>query len=219
MKKVSLICTFHDERGRANVSELQAILERIRPDVIFLESPPEFHQHQFDIGKPYNLESSAVLRYLETHPVKPVPVDLPTPDESFFRNAEKFFNEVESSSYEYCRLIDQNKERIISEGFAYLNSEPHCKHQADIHKEILKTIERKSSKWMSDVYESWQYAMEVRDVQMLANIESYCRNNEFTRAAFPIGAAHKASIVTKSSKKHPLQTAVILWDYSGNWYE
>src|SRR5947208_862674 len=39
MNSVSLVGTVHDEFGRANVSELRAILERIRPEVIFLEVP------------------------------------------------------------------------------------------------------------------------------------------------------------------------------------
>jgi hypothetical protein len=38
MNCVSLICTVH-ELGLANVSELRAILDRIQPEVIFLEVP------------------------------------------------------------------------------------------------------------------------------------------------------------------------------------
>jgi hypothetical protein len=37
MARVSLVCTVHGETGHTNVSELRAILERIQPDVIFLE--------------------------------------------------------------------------------------------------------------------------------------------------------------------------------------
>jgi hypothetical protein len=41
MNCVSLISTVHEEMALANVSELCAILERIQPEVIFLEVPPE----------------------------------------------------------------------------------------------------------------------------------------------------------------------------------
>lgn len=215
MKTISLICTFHDERGRANVSELHAILERIRPDVIFLEIPFESDQGQVDIGKINNLESVAVQRYLKTRSVMLVPVDMPTPDESFFRDTENLFNEIEHFSYEYCYLVDQNRNRIVSEGFAYLNSESHCIYQVDVHKEVLRTLEKKSNKRLGEVYESWRHTMEIREVDMLSNIESYCGNNEFTRAVFLVGAAHRASIVAKLSNR----PTGIQWDYSGNWYE
>lgn len=219
MRTVSLICTFHEERGRVSVSELHAILERIRPDVIFLEVPSDSVQDKFFIEKLNSLESNAVLRYREGHSVELVSVDLSTPDRFFFRNAEEFFNEIEKSSYEYRRLIDENKKIIMSEGFAYLNGELHCKLQAELDKAILETIEKKSSKWMAEMYAAWRHTMEVRDVEMLANIENYCRNNEFTRAAFLVGAAHRASIIAKSSKQHLSQSTEIKWDYSGNWYE
>ena len=54
MKCVSLVCTVHDEMWLANVSELRAILERIQPEVIFLEVPPADFE---------NLESNAVRQY------------------------------------------------------------------------------------------------------------------------------------------------------------
>jgi hypothetical protein len=41
MTRISLIGTVHGESGRANVSALVAILERIRPEVIFLELPTD----------------------------------------------------------------------------------------------------------------------------------------------------------------------------------
>ena len=40
MNRVALVRTVHDEVGQANVLELHAILERIQPEVVFLEVPP-----------------------------------------------------------------------------------------------------------------------------------------------------------------------------------
>jgi hypothetical protein len=40
MRRVSVVFTEHAESGLANASGLLAILERIRPEVIFLECPP-----------------------------------------------------------------------------------------------------------------------------------------------------------------------------------
>ena len=79
MNSVSLVGTVHDELGRANVSELRAILERIRPEVIFLEVPLAAFDDYYVICSRGNLESIAVRRYRDSHQVKLVPVDRPTP--------------------------------------------------------------------------------------------------------------------------------------------
>ena len=39
-KTITLVCTVHNENGAANASNLFRLLERICPEVIFLEVPP-----------------------------------------------------------------------------------------------------------------------------------------------------------------------------------
>jgi transposase len=58
-----LVCTVHQETGRATVAELHAILEHIRPEVIFLEAPPEAFDDFYQNGSQENLESTAVRQY------------------------------------------------------------------------------------------------------------------------------------------------------------
>src|SRR2546430_9893774 len=83
MKRVSVVFTEHEETGLANTSGLLAILERIKPEVIFLECPPAAFVDYLN-GTHAKLEPTAVNRYREIHPVDLIPVDLPTPDEDFF---------------------------------------------------------------------------------------------------------------------------------------
>ena len=66
MNCVSLVCTVHEEMGLANVSALRAILERIQPEVIFLEVPPEAFDDFYKICRRENLESKAVRQYRDT---------------------------------------------------------------------------------------------------------------------------------------------------------
>ena len=61
MKRVSVVGTRHEEKGRGNSSDLLAILERIKPEVIFLECPPAAFDAYFN-GDPGNLEAIAVSR-------------------------------------------------------------------------------------------------------------------------------------------------------------
>jgi len=123
MNCVSLVCTVHEEQGLANVSELHAILARIRPEVIFVEVPPAAFDDYYEIFNRENLESNAVRKYRESHHVELVPVDLPTPGEDFFGNNQYFFKRIEEESNEYCRLMDRNSTYVSVYGFAYLNSE------------------------------------------------------------------------------------------------
>lgn len=66
MNCVSLVGTVHDELGRVNASELCAILERIRPEVIFLEVPLAAFDDYYVMCRRSNLESIAVRRYRES---------------------------------------------------------------------------------------------------------------------------------------------------------
>ena len=70
MQRISLVGTVHDETGLANVPELMGILERIRPEVIFLEIPSETFDDFVD-GRRWNLESSARGRQAATDVVVP----------------------------------------------------------------------------------------------------------------------------------------------------
>lgn len=215
MKIISLICTFHDERGRISVSKLHRILEHIQSEVVFLEAPTEWRGSSRLLERKNSLESSAVSQYASGRSVELVPVDLPTPEGSFFKKARDFFEVIERNSIQYCCLIDHNKERMINEGFSYLNSESNNKHYSDLHIEILATIENIRSKWISDFYKEWLHVEEQRDIEMLSNIESYCRDNEFSRAVFLVGAAHRNSIISKSSRWELSESAEVQWDYLG----
>jgi hypothetical protein len=63
MTRVSVVCTVHEETGYANVLELRAILERIQPEVIFLEVPPPAFDDYYENCSQQNLESMAVRQY------------------------------------------------------------------------------------------------------------------------------------------------------------
>jgi hypothetical protein len=88
MNSVSLVCTVHENAGLANASVLLSILERIQPEVVFVELPPEAFEDFYGSCSQYNLESMAVRQYREGRRVKPVAVDLPRPSGNFASNIE-----------------------------------------------------------------------------------------------------------------------------------
>jgi hypothetical protein len=214
MKRVSVVFTVHEEKGLASISGLLAILERIRPEVIFLEIPAAAFDDHFN-GSRRNLESTAVARYRDTHPVVLIPVDLPTPDEDFFANSRDLHNRIERTSPEYCRLVDWHSHYVSARGFAYLNSE-HCSDLfSQVHEAILAAIETLADHRLAEHYDSWIRADEVRERAMMNSIENHCREASFSRAAFLVGAAHRRSIIDLSRREPAAASSTIEWDFTG----
>src|SRR3989475_6755392 len=140
MKRVSVVGTVHEEKGRANASGLVGILERIKPEVIYLEIPSATFDDHFNGNR--NLESTAVSRYRENHRVDLIPVDLPTPDEDFFTKYRDLNRRIERTSRDYRRLVDRHSQNVTAHGFAYLNSKDCSDLFSQLHEAMLAAIEK-----------------------------------------------------------------------------
>jgi hypothetical protein len=201
MSCVSLVCTVHEEKGLATVLELRSILERIRPEVIFTEIPPAAFDDFFRNFSRTNLESQAVRQFQENHLADIVPVDLATPDEAFFRNAQILFEWIERRSQGYRRLIDSHSANISAYGFAYLNSEDCSKLWSAVYEEMLSTINHIGDIKHLELYRLWRETIARRDSGMMDNILQYCRSKPFDRGVFLIGAAHRQSVIDKAREQ------------------
>ena len=205
MKRVSVVGTVHEEKGRANTSALLAILERIKPEAIFLEIPPASFDDQFNANAG-NLESTAVSRYRENHLVDLIPVDLPTPDAAFFARHQDLIRRIERTSPDFCRLVDWHSQNVSAYGFAYLNSNDCSDLFSQIHEATLAAIEKDvDHRLLGEVYDLWIRTNQLRNQEMTKNIESHCRHASFSSAAFLVGAAHRRSIIDLT----------IQWDFTG----
>jgi len=216
MKTISLVCTVHAEKGLANVVELRAILERLRPEVIFLEVPPDAFDCYYGACTRENLESKAVQQHRENNQVELVPIDLSPPGEDFFRDNQYLFERIEEKSYEYRRLVDRNSIYVRDYGFAYLNSEYCCKHWSDLDAEILTTIRTIDEPRLAELYELWKQTIELRDEEMLKNVRQYCGDNSFEKGVFLVGSAHRQAIIDKSKARPGDEQTTMQWDFLGN---
>jgi hypothetical protein len=215
MKRVSVVGTVHEEKGAASVSLLLAILERIKPEVIFLEIPPAAFD-DFLTGTRSNLESTAASRYRENYRVDLIPVDLPTPEDEFWSNTGALFSTIKRTSPEYRQLIDWDSRYVSEHGFAYLNSERCSELWSHIYGAIRTAIERLPDRSrLGDFYDSWIRTNERRDRAMMQNIENHCRQGSFNSAAFLVGAAHRRSIVNLSRSEPGSASSTIQWDFAG----
>jgi len=214
MKCISLVCTVHEENGLANVSGLYAILERIRPEVIFIEAPPDALDQFLAACTNNKLESASVRLYRENNIVELVPVDLPTPNSRFFSDYRYLQERIEGKNPDSRRLIMWNKNYIRDYGFSYLNSE-HCnKMWAEIHADERAIIGEIKDQKLTEIYEIWNKTIELRDNEMMKNILKYCGENTFERGAFLIGAAHRQSIIEKSKEWSEKYPNIIQWDFT-----
>lgn len=213
--RISLIGTYHEERGAVTVLALCEILERIEPEVVFAEIPPTY-LHAWRDGSHGTLESIAVARYAETHSVDVVPVDLPKPEDSFFRDYEEVSRAIERTSPEFRRLVDLNTDRTRRDGFIYLNSSACIQAWVDIYREELETIKYIRNPRLSDIYAQVRDMTERRDLEMLRNICAYGASTVRTCGAFLIGAAHRKSLIDKVRAAGETAAPRIEWDLSGS---
>ena len=209
--RVSLIGTYHKERGAVTVAALLAILERVQPEVVFAEIPPT-HIDAWRDASHGTLESIAVARYAAAHSIDVVPVDLPKPEESFFRDYEEVSRAIERTSPGFRRLMDLNTERTLLGGFAYLNSDQCIQAWTDIYREELETIEYIGDQRFRDIYDQVRDTMERRDREMLRNIREYGAHTARTRGAFLVGAAHRRSLIEKARVADETASSRIEWD-------
>ena len=214
MKRVSLVGTVHQEMGLANVSELQAILERIRPEVIFLEIPFAALDDFLD-GRRWNLESSAAGRYRDLHHVELVPVDLPTPEEDFFRSIRYLNETVKRTSAVCSRLFYRDSRDVSTHGVVYLNSERCSKLWSDLYEAMLATIEELGDPGLLEIYETFRHTNELRDKAMLKRVEAYSTQNHFDKGVLLVGAAHRRSIIDKSRMGCGDRMPTVQWDFDG----
>jgi hypothetical protein len=214
MTRVSLVCTVHEDVGLANASALAAILERIQPEVIFLEVPPADFDYYYQNSN--RIELKAVRLYRESHRAKPVPVDLQIQSGDFSDDDTRYlFRRVEAENREYCRLVDLNSASKRDRGFPYLNSEQSSELWSDIYRAIESSIKRMGDARLIGIYKSWVEINDRRENTMLENILKYCGENTFEKGVFLVGAAHRQPIIEKSREPIVGDSTRIQWDFDG----
>lgn len=211
MTRISLIGTVHQESGHANVSALVAILERIRPEVIFLELPANEFADEYHPAHGH-LEPTAIRHYRANPHVTVEPVDLPRPEDDFFRDHDELVRQIERRNHQFCSLMDIHSQNVRADGFTYLNSADCAKFWSDLHYEILEIIPRLiiDQQRFKKHYREWRQTHESRETAMLENIYAYCELQPVDTGIFLVGAAHRQPIIDKIGAH---SRATIQWDF------
>lgn len=202
------------EEGPCNVSTLHRILERVQPEVIFLEIPP-FCFDQFFMDKTRsNLEANAVNSYLKMHRAAPVPVDVMEASSELIAEHQHLRREIRARSPEYCQLMHADSNFIARHGFAYLNSKYCVELWSNVDASIEEALERIGDTNLLRGYKNWKDVHEYREQQMLENIQHYCEKHPVSRGVFLLGAAHRRSIMEKAVNLSYGRSIAIDWNFS-----
>lgn len=204
MKTITLISTVHKEMGRCNADELCEILEGITPDVIFVEALDETYSHYekslVSFGVYHKkLEIKAIQKYSKTT-AKYVPVL----DRELSQPFYKKYNVV-CENEELQRLIDNLNSLAAEYGFSFLNSA----ESITLHDEMRQL--ESSLLNSNELDQAANEAIDAYENSMLERIYSYCRENEFNRAVFMCGSAHRKSIIKKLERFKAQETGDVSW--------
>jgi len=210
MHHITFISTVHKENGKCNSDELCEIIEKISPDVIFLEALEntysDYDEMRFSsFGVFHNkLEIRAIQKYSFNASFKYIPVLDNEPSDSF----DKKYDMV-CKKRELQKLIDNLKSLTAEHGFEFLNSVDSIKLHEEmrmLEKRILNGNE--IDKVANDDIDSYENSM-------IRNIYSYCNTNKFNKAIFMCGVAHRKSIIEKIEEFKAQEEIDLNWTIFG----
>jgi hypothetical protein len=189
------------------------MIEIINPEVIFEEIPPTYFDLYYKAKTEINLETQTINMYLENHSIQHVPVDYYDVQKSLFENIRKVLEKVERGSRKYCQLVDDNKSLTGRYGFQYLNSDESENIHSELSVEIRETLKKIKDCGLMEIWNTWEDVEQKREVEMINNIYSFSKNNEFKTGLFLIGAAHRRSIISKIENRMSNESGLVNWNY------
>ncbi len=211
MKIITFISTVHIEQGKCNADELCAILERLRPEVVFLEALAstysDYQKLLFSSFRVYHqkLELSAIQKYTHTSPIKYVPVL----DQGLSELFEKKYNMISKSVQHQSTFFEYNLQ-VQLQGFEFLNSKESTELQGQLR--AFEEFFLNDDELINAVNED----LNNYENSMMQNIYSWCENNQFDRAIFMCGVAHRQSIINKIESYSSNKELNINWEIYGD---
>lgn len=211
MHNITFISTIHKEIGKCNAAELHKIIEKINPEVIFLEALDEtysnYENYLFSSFGVFHkkLEISAIQKYCLNNSFEYIPVLDNELSDAFKRKYE-----LVCENREWQKLIDSFNSLAEEYGFAFLNSIESIKLQEEMR--VLESLLLSSG----EINKAANEAIDAYENSMIRNIYLYCKNNHFNSAIYMCGAAHRKSIIEKIEKFNAQEYIKLNWIVFGN---
>jgi hypothetical protein len=205
---ITLISTVHKEIGKCNSEELCKIIEKLNPDVIFLEafgnSYSEYHMlllSQFGIYQD-RLEIKALQIYSQNHNFLYLPVlDIELSDEFETKL------EIVSNNNDYRNIWDNYTSLEAEMGFQFLNSKEQIIYQEQMRELELRIIDN------NVLHQKVNHNIDSYEHSMLRNIYLFCKDNSFRTGIFMCGAGHRKTIKQKIKEYETKEELKINWTF------
>lgn len=211
MKHIVFISTIHKETGKCNADELFLIIEKIRPEVIFVEATKDtYTKYEKSIFETFKVphkksEIKAIQKYSITNLFKYIPVLDHEAPKSFIDKFDALSQNIDiSNMYNYFHNL------ICENGYEYLNSK-----EADMMREKIVEFEKLHFTDMH-INKAFDEGNDKYENNMLSNIFAYCNSNQFETAIFMCGDGHRKSIIEKVQKKILEEGIDLKWQNYGN---
>ena len=195
MNNIIFISTMHQENGNCNADELCIILQQVNPQVIFLEALDNTYTDYDKLGYTSfgvyhkKLEIAAIQKYDIHSSFDYIPV-LDNGLSELFEQKYKYV--CENSQLQL--MINEHNKLASTQGFEFLNS-----GTSMVLHEKMRTLEIQilnNPELNCGVSED----IDEYENSMMRNIITYCKGNNFEKAIFMCGSAHRQSLVEKMSK-------------------
>ncbi|MBP2834230.1 hypothetical protein J8281_18685 [Aquimarina sp. U1-2] len=206
MHNITFISTIHREIGKCNAEELYSIIDKLGPEVIFLEAIDEtYSAYEKFLFSTYGvfhkkLEISAIQKYSFNTSFQYVPVCENGLSDAFHKKIN-----LVCKNRELQKLIDNFNYLAAENGFEFLNSLECINLQEEmrvLESRIINNIE---------INKTVNADIEAYEKPMIRNIYLYCSKNHFSSAIFMCGAAHRKSIIEKIEKSKTEELVDLTW--------
>ena len=211
MHNIIFVSTVHKKMGKCNADELCEILEKITPNVVFLEALEDtyskYEQHTFSNFRVFHkkLEIKAIQKYSSISQFEYVPVL----EKGRANSLGKMFSLV-CQNIQYQKMLDNFNSLASKKGFDFLNSA----ESINLYEEMFEY--RDSILNDMELIETFNNDLDIYENSMLSNINSYCMNNKFNNAVFMCGVAHRQSIINKIETYKSKKSLEFSWKIYGH---
>lgn len=206
MHHITFISTIHMEMGNCSAEELYKIIEKLSPEVIFLEAVDdtysEYEKILFSTWGQFHkkLEIAAIQKYNLNTSFEYVPVCENGLSDAFDRK-----NKIVCENREMQQLIDNYNFLAEKQGFKFLNSLESINLQEEMRVVETRVLNN------TELDEIVKADIEAYENPMIRNIYSYCNDNQFSSAIFMCGVAHRKSIIEKIEKSKAEEQVNLTW--------
>ena len=218
--KISVIATRHEAFGRCNSDALCDILLELRPEVIFEEIPPSYHDLYYVKNTHTNLESDAIKEYAQYCKVLQVPVDSDdVPSNGLFKTLEtiqkRVAGRITQNSFDYRSFTDQWRQNVFSHGLSYLNSAHSDNLQLGIAETLQLGVKELEDQEFITTLQKFLDINRKREAHWLDRITKYSKQADFEHGVFTVGSAHRKSLMNELSRHRSNEPNSIDWKFYG----